>query len=80
MYDIIEKSKCRDVAIVDVIRYPYKINLICVLFGTAIPTSSSNVFLYLSKGLSCIIYTYCHSRNVILGNITSSLLHIVTSA
>ena len=30
--------------------YPYKINLVCVLFGTAIPTSSFNfilLFLYL---------------------------------
>ena len=36
---MIEKSKRRDVAIVDVI---IPTNLVCVLFGPAIPTSSFN--------------------------------------
>ena len=47
VYIIIEKSKRRDVAIVDV---SIPTNLICVLFDLAIPTSSFNfiqLFLYL---------------------------------
>ena len=42
MHNLIKKSNRRDIRIVDVINYPA--NLVCVLFGTAIPTSFFKLF------------------------------------